>query len=397
MNIGFVRFVDRYIGILISEFLYIFFLVQRIFLRKNIDEKNIHKILQIKFYGIGNIVMLLPTMAAIRGHFPDAEIDMLSLSSNREMLEGNRFIDNSYFLKYGNNLFQLFVSFFKNIWILRRKKYDMILDFEQFAKISSIMAFLIGARIRIGFETPAQRRDLLYTKKVIYLDFKHMVETFARIATAAGVEVNELSPVRINVSRENILKIKRIELENSISKDDIMIGIHAGTSDNFVYRRWPKENFARLADMLIGKYNARIIFTGVEKELVEEIIAFMNNKALNLCGQLGIKELCALIERCDFIISNDTAPVHIASAMGTPVVAIFGPNTPFLYGPRGDYDIILYNELYCSPCMTNFNAKTSYCKEPRCISSITVEEVFDRIGEKYLKNEDFLRKNKKRD
>lgn len=398
MNLKFVRFIDRYIGILVCGFLYIFFLGEKIFSKKDIDKQKINKILLIKFFGIGNIVMLMPTMAAIRKHFPDAEIDILSLSMNKEILEDNRFINNSYYLNYGN-VFKFALSFLDNIRILRKKKYDMVLDFEQFAKISSIMAFLTGARIRIGFETPAQRKDILYTNKVMYLDFKHMSRIFARIAMAAGVKIDELKPIKIDISPEHISKIKKIEAENSINQDNIMVGVHAGTSDNFIFRRWPRENFARLADLLIDRYNARIIFTGVrnEKELVEGIISIMHNKALNLCGQLNIKELCVLIERCDFFISNDTAPVHIASAMGTPVVAIFGPNTPFLYGPRGDHDIVLYNELYCSPCMTNFNAKTSYCREPKCIYSITVEDIFDKIEKKYLKDRDFLKKNKRRD
>lgn len=216
---------------------------------------------------------------------------------------------------------------------------------------------------------------------------------------AAGVKIDELKPIKIDISHEHISRIKKIEAENNINRDDIMVGIHAGTSDNFTFRRWPKENFVRLSDLLAGKYKIKVVFTGIEKEkeLVEEIIGLMDNNAMNLCGKLSIKELCAFIERCDFFISNDTAPVHIASAMGTPVVAIFGPNTPFLYGPRGDHDIVLYNELYCSPCMTNFNAKTSYCKEPKCIYSITVEDVFDKIEKKYLKDGDFLKKNKRRD
>ena len=110
----------------------------------------------------------------------------------------------------------------------------------------------------------------------------------------------------------------------------------------------------------------------------------MKNRSINAVNRLNLKELAVLIEQCRFFISNDTAPVHIASAMKTPVVAFYGPNTPYLYGPRGKNDLVFYKDLFCSPCITNYNAKIHKCDHSTCMKTITVEEVLEGIEKKYF-------------
>jgi heptosyltransferase-2 len=101
--------------------------------------------------------------------------------------------------------------------------------------------------------------------------------------------------------------------------------------------------------------------------------------ALDAAGKVSVLGLAALIERCALIVTNDTAPVHVASSLGVPVFAFYGPNTPRLYGPlsRGSY--AFFRALPCSPCLTNLNYKTSHCRMPVCIRDIGVDEVAERV------------------
>jgi ADP-heptose:LPS heptosyltransferase len=90
---------------------------------------------------------------------------------------------------------------------------------------------------------------------------------------------------------------------------------------------------------------------------------------------MDLKTLAALLDRAEIVISNDTGPVHIASSLGKPVLGLYGPNTPALYGPLSPGSRSFYKDLPCSPCITNLNYKTSFCRLPVCIQNITVDEV----------------------
>jgi ADP-heptose:LPS heptosyltransferase len=95
-------------------------------------------------------------------------------------------------------------------------------------------------------------------------------------------------------------------------------------------------------------------------------------------------DLAALLARCDLVIANDTSVMHLAALVGTPVVAIFGPTAPLHYGPRGERHLVFYRDLYCSPCLTNYNLKVSRCLAPVCMRGITPAMVVERIAEHYL-------------
>jgi ADP-heptose:LPS heptosyltransferase len=133
---------------------------------------------------------------------------------------------------------------------------------------------------------------------------------------------------------------------------------------------------------LIERYGARIVFTGKgeeEAELVDIAPSEMKHDSIDACDRLSIGELLALLKHADLTIANDTSVMHLASLVGTPVTAFFGATDPLQYGPRNPHDVVLYKDLYCSPCLTNYNLKISYCTNPVCIRSIGVEETLERI------------------
>lgn len=385
MNLRFQRITDKYLGIPLCYGLH-FFKEAAGLLQKKTPDRPVQKILLIKFWGIGNIIMLFPTIKALREHYPTAVIDFFTLSQNRQALEGNPHINRAFFLR--NDRFAAFAwTYLKNALLLRRNDYDMILDFEQFAKTSSVFTLLVGKRERIGFDTPAQGRGIAYTRKVAYLDYPHMVETFFRIAKGAGLDHADLTLLPLEISDPDREAMDRFLGEHGIRKEDLLVGMHPGSGENMLPRRWEKEKFSRLADHLMEEHAAKVVFTGHgehEIRLVSDAIALMRQKPINAAGKLTLKTLAELIRRCRFFVSNDTAPVHIASAMGTPVVGFYGPNTPYLYGPRGKNNLVFYRDLYCSPCITNYNAKISHCTDPKCIRDIGVAEVAEAIEKRYL-------------
>jgi heptosyltransferase-3 len=374
----FIKYLDRYVGILLCFFLGVVDQFIELFLPAN-SVVAVKKILLIKFWGIGNIVLLLPIMKAVRERYPNAKIIFLTLQTNQELFEDNPYIDQAIFIDV-RTIFRFFSSFVTSFLELWREQIDLALDFEQFARISTLFIFLIRAKQRIGFDTERQGRGILYTVRVPYTSDRHMSDIFADIALSAGV---------YNISRENVhfplssedKQVVKTFLAETCSSQRPLIGMHIGSGDNFIGRRWPQENFARLADILIKEYHAQIVFTGTSKEhsLIKSTIALIHHPVVNACNKFSIRAFAAFIQVCDLFFSNDTSAVHLASALEAPIAAFYGPNTPLLYGPLSRRQFVFYKQLPCSPCITNTNAKTSFCRIPVCIRNITVEEVIETL------------------
>jgi ADP-heptose:LPS heptosyltransferase len=389
VDLRFVRAIDRWAGSLLLHALSPW--LRSDGRRPPPDPAAVKRILLIKFYGIGNIVMILPSIEALRKRFPGASIDFLSLQKNAGILEGTG-LDELLLLDSASAAAFL-GSTLRLLPRLRRRGYDLIVDFEQFARVSAILAALAGAPARIGFSNPAQVRDFLYTTRVLYLDYAHMTSIFLRLARAAGADDEVRIPVPIPLDEKHRLEASAVEREAGVGPDDTAVILHPGTSEPLSIRRWPVERFALLADRLEERQGVKVIVSGgaEEVDLAASLIRAMRRPAFNAAGRLSVKGFAALAERSELVVTNDTAPVHVASAMGTPVVGIFGPNTPFLYGPLGRDDLVFYRNLHCSPCLLNLNAKLSDCSEPRCIDLITAVEVAEAVERTYFRPEGGLR------
>jgi len=381
MKIKIMHRLDYYVGIPLCFILGTCSKTWRLFFRdKNKIPNQPKNILLIKTWGLGNIVMLFPLLERLRKKYPETKIHFLTLKQNAEICEENPWIDECHLLNLEGG-----ISFLRSVKdtvrYLKKKKIDFVLDFDQFSRIAALLAFMISD-VRIGFDTKGQGRGLVLTHCVPYLNDKHMSLIFADIVKVVGIDYNSLSPVSIPVGEKDKIFVDNLLKENGISHRSLVI-IHPGVGVNVPIRRWSEKRFAKLADKLLEENDICILLTGVkrEKELIKEIKEMMNGSAIDLSGRLGVKALVYLVSRSDLVITNDTSLVHIASAMNTPVIGLYGPNTPFLYGPQRENSASIYKALPCSPCITNFNAKQTYCKNPVCMSSIQVEEVFEKAKE----------------
>jgi lipopolysaccharide heptosyltransferase II len=372
VNLNLAKYVDRYAGILLCYLLAALHLFREMIAPRE-GAVRVRRILMAKFWGIGNIVMLLPVIRLVRRRYPDAEIHFLTLRRNREILDGFRDLDRVWTLD-DHSFPRFFGSLLRTVAGLRRARIDLFLDFEQFSRTSTLIGFVAGAPQRIGLRTPRQGRYLLYTAPVRYRDDQHMTRTFLDIARAAGVE-NRYEPCAIEVGEGERRCVASLVPE---SRGRFVV-IHPGSGDNFIGRRWPAACFAALADSLVRQHGVAVVVTGGagERSLAAAVIGRMAERhaAVDLSGSLSVRELFALLARAELLVANDTGPVHIASALGCPVLGLYGPNTPVLYGPLSPGSRAFYRDLPCSPCITNMNYKTSFCRLPVCIRDIPVSEV----------------------
>ncbi len=387
LNSQFIRLVDRYVGWVMCGVVWILNLC----LRRRATPTFVdvdwapRRILLIKFPGLGNVVMMLPSINAVREQYPQAHITFFTLWRNRQMLDDTPLVDEQLYLVVHDG-FRFLWSVACAVFHLVRYPYDLVLDFEQFAKASAFFTAVSNAPVRVGFETMGQHRGFVYTHRVPYTDREHMVETFAEIPKAVGISVDNLDPIPLPVSQVETDVVRRVLQVYGVSEHRLLIGVHPGTGGNFPDRQWPIERFAEVADYLMSHYRAEVFITGShgERALVERMIRHMQHSPINLCARLNVRETAALLQRCDLFFCNDTGPLHLAWTMGTSVVGIYGPNTPMLYGPRGEGHTSFYHRPLCSPCITNFNQKNASCRDPVCVRSVSVEEVLRVVEAKYF-------------
>ncbi len=373
------------------------------------------KLLIVRLSAVGDVVHVLPSLKTLRKSYPSAHIAWLVEDKAGGILRGHPDLDEILVLPKKRWLTGLTnpLTFLKTVMEissfvaeLRQRDFDVILDFQGNLK-SGIMTFLSGTPLRVGFARGHCREgNFLFTNRRIAppSDKLHKIEKNLSLLEGLG-----LKPVRegvtLSVSGEDekyitsnllTLGLPKSEADPKGSGQGPLVVIHSGTSDFGAYKRWPTANYAQLADRLVEELNARILFTWGPGELerVKEILDTMKHPGYTPGGASAhpaprteaLGQLVSLIKRADLFISGDTGPMHIASILGVPQVAIFGPKDPVIYGPYQKKAIVVRKELDCSPCTKRT------CDDPICITSIMPEEVFE-AAKTLLSDKNFAKKS----
>jgi len=370
-----IKFIDKYVGSLICNFLGLF----RSEKYKKIDAE---KILVVQLWGIGETILALPAIEALRNKFPKAELNVLATPRNRDIFFGNKNIDNIIAIKL--NPFSTLNFILKNI-----KKYDLVIDMEEYLNVSAIISFFSGRRI-IGYSHNARAK--LYTDKIKYNDRQHAAQTFLDLARLLGVayEISKLPSLSFSKNDKNF--VDRFLKNNGIKRNDFVVCVAPGAAESAKARMWPYERYAWLCDEIISKHNAKIIFVGNlnEFELIENIQKNIENKnkTINSAGKITLKQLFYLIKKSDLFIGNDAGPMHIAAAQGVKTLGLFGPNLPTRFGPYGKGNIGLYKGYNCefSPCINVHKGQVPDCLYPKnsndyqkCMKNISIDDVLKEV------------------
>jgi ADP-heptose:LPS heptosyltransferase len=226
----------------------------------------------------------------------------------------------------------------------------------------------------VGLDTPGQGRAPLLDRAVRHDPTRHVADTFAALARAAGLP--EPAPGPAFAPCAEALARVDARLTGAFAHGGPLVVLHPGSGDHFPGRRWEPERFAELGARLAREAGARLVVTGLrsERALVVRVLRGAP-EALDACDRLDGAELLALLSRADLLVANDTGPVHLADALGTRSVALYGPNTPHRYGPRLAGSRALFADLPCSPCLDDRTMKRSSCRHYRCMEALDVPSV----------------------
>lgn len=348
--------------------------------------KKPEKILIIRLSAIGDVVHVLPALRLLRSHFPLSKITWLVEDKASDVLTGHPDIDDVIVFprkkwqrtilkinKTFNTLSEIY-SFYKR---LRREHYDLIIDFQGNLK-SGIMNLITGSEKKVGFGKGYCRElNYLTTQYQAFPPEKkmHRIDKNLFLLKELGIE-NGFQRPKLPVFKLDKKYISKF-ITTSINPCLPIIIIHPGTSKFGSYKQWPPSNYALLGDMILDTYEANVVFTWGPYEfgVVKEILKKMKHEATPACETRSIKQLIELIKRASLFIGGDTGPLHIASTLDIPVVGIYGPKDPEIYGPYNGKAIVIKKDVPCSPC------RKRTCGDPICMSSILPEDVFLGVKE----------------
>ena len=346
------------------------------------------KILILALSGIGDALMFTPALKLLRQSLPAAQIDALVMfKGTKEIYETNPNINNIIhfdFLKEGA------LNSLKFVLSLRRKYNATINVYPSNRKEYNIINFLIGAKKRVGVEyLRMNNSNLGWLNNITVLenDKTHNAQTNIKLVEKLlNKKFDEEPPMQIPLSDSDKSFATDYLKKNNISEKDFVVGFHPGcaTLKNHIKRRWEPEKFAELGKKLIKEKNAKVFLFGgpEEEELKSSINQMIDSENSYVIKTEKFLQSIAIMKRCNVFVTNDSALMHIASALGLKVIAIIGPtNQHYIHPWKTEHKIVSLN-LDCSPCFF-YSPKPLTCSRTdvqfKCIKELAVEMVYQNI------------------
>lgn len=331
------------------------------------------RILVMRLDRLGDVVLSTPVLDALRARDPEAFLAMMVQPACRDVVEGHPALDAVivYDKAAAHRGWWRTVRF---AWALRRRAFDVALILHP-TRRSHAIAWLAGIPVRIGY---ARKSGWLLTHRLPHRKQegkRHEAAYTLELLRPLGIEPPPDPRPSVAVRADAAQRLEALLASHGIGPGEPLIVIHPSAS--CVSKRWMPERFALVADRLIASTGSRVILVSgaPEQPDAQAVRQAMTRPAVNLAGALSVAELAALLRRARVLISNDSGPVHVAAAVGTPVVAIFGRNQPGLsqqrWGPIGPGHVVLQKDVGCVTCLAH-RCDIAF----RCLQALSVDDVY---------------------
>ncbi len=335
--------------------------------RHTISNKGIAtSFLLIRPGGLGDAVLLIPSICVLKQKFPGASITVLAEKRNASAFSLCPQINNV--LMYDNP---------KELLAAIRGKYDVVIDTEQWHRLSAVIARLIKSTLSVGYAT--NERKKMFTYAVHYCLEEYEVDSFYHLLEPLGITQKNDAPLFLTIPDAAIKSANSMLGELA---DKPFVAIFPGSS--IPEKRWDVKNFVNLA-LDIYRTGYPIVVIGSEKERTagEAIVHGLNS--LNLAGKTSLVETAALIDKSALLVSGDSGVLHIAAGLGKPTVSLFGPSNIKKWAPKGERHIVINRNLPCSPC-SKFGYTPKCPINAKCMQDISVDEVMEAVERLLLLN-----------
>jgi heptosyltransferase-2 len=329
------------------------------------------RILIVRTDRIGDVLLSTPVIKALRDEYPSAYLAVMVSPYTRDVVEGNPFL-NEVIIYDKDSMHRGWLATIKFAIGLRNKQFDLAVILHPLNRVH-LLTFFAGIPRRVGYD---RKLGFLLTDRIKHtkhLGEKHEIEYNLDLLRYLGMHPKEKS-LFMPTKAESENWAQQFLAKEGIGSSDKLLAVHPGAS--CISKLWPAERFAEVADRMAEKYGVKVLIVAGPKDaaLGRQVVERMKYHAINLAGSTSVSQLASIFRRCVLLISNDSGPVHIASAAGAAVIAIFGRNQkglgPVRWGPVGNKAAILHKDTGCTECLAH-NCVRGFA----CIKAISVEEV----------------------
>ncbi len=323
---------------------------------------------------LGDLVMCTPTIHDLKAHWPQAKLTALCQGRLGEMLSHDPHIDE--IVTYKNPQHSNTLKTHKDVILhLQQHKYDLGLLLTN--SFSSAWCFWRGnVANRIGYAMHWRQWLLNYPVTVSKnINQQHLVQTYKMLLAPLHIPISPTHP-KLYLADNELEEAKTLLAKYGVLKSEYLIGINPGAAFGSA-KCWLPERFKELSLRLLQNPNIKIVFFGDQTNaaLIQSIVQDLaTTKIINLVNKTSLRQLMSLLKQCSVFLGNDSGPTHAASALGVPLVALFGPTTEAISGPNRVNNIIISEHVPCSPCF-----RRTCPIDSRCMQRITVERVYQAI------------------
>ncbi len=323
-------------------------------------------ILLIKPSSLGDIVHAMPTCAAIRWAYPKAQLTWLVKREWAGLVERIDGVDRVWQVE------STLTGWLSQVSLLRAEQFDLVVDLQGLFR-SAAIGSLSGAPLRVGFANGREGSPWFYSRRVPVPQLEmHAVDRYLLVAEAVGASKAGEPEFRFRIP-----KADHDEVDLLLSRSGVTPGtgwVAMNVSARWPTKRWSAESFAEVADRLQQESFGAVVMIGgpAERADVAAVMSMMKIPAVDLTGATAVGLLPALLSKASMLITNDSGPMHIAAAVGTPVVALFGPTSAVRTGPYGAGHTVLSGKVPCSPCFSRACHNTTPLE---CLRTVSAEQV----------------------
>jgi ADP-heptose:LPS heptosyltransferase len=401
MKVNSMRLLDRWVGSPISAVLTVVRKLVDVFRAKPAGPPK--RILFVKLVEQGATVIAEPALRRAVEMVGRENVFMAVFKENRFILDVLGVIPRENVITIrSSGLVAIFIDTIRAIRRMRREQIDAAIDFEFFSRYSGALTYLSGANRRVGFHSVAgeagYRGDLM-THRVGYNFSLHAGQSYRVLVQALSLAPEQLPAIDFQLENDQAQPAFRPEVGQTKKVDLLLrqilgcksipplILLNANSSDLLPLRRWPLERYVELAQRLLRRYpEVMIAFTGSpdEQEEAERLAALVDSdRCVSVGGRTTLRELLTVYGFSEILVTNDSGPAHYAALTPIDVIALFGPETPAIFGSNSPRSHIIWAGLPCSPCVNAFNQRITTCTNNLCMQRISVDEVFATVCDTY--------------
>lgn len=341
----------------------------------------------LKFLGLGSILQATPLLRAIRRQYPQSRLAIITFEANEGLLRRLNLDAEIRTIRTRSP-----AAFARDVlaqvaWLMRNRV-EAVIDLEFFSKFSTLLAFFSRAPVRVGFHLNDFWRRSLITHPIYFNYFRHITDIYRAAAEQIEVTIDDTSISPIVFDEATVRKVDQSLAGFGWAKGRRLLGVNVNAGEMSLERRWPPERFAAVVETLLRRHaDLLVVLTGSPGEqpyvesVHERLAKDVATRVAVTAGLWTLDEFAAALTRFDAFLTNDSGPMHMAAAQGTPTVSLWGPGRPDFYLPRIPQSRAIYSHYPCSPCLYMFTAfEGMWCRhEGWCMQAIEAESVADAI------------------